>query len=297
MRDLFRRRKRPVETRRWTIRWPAGPVVAQLSRVEPGRNGRAKEYRWYGPDGRRRGLGGLRLDELPFYLTPGSGPIVVVEGPKAADAVQAAGYRAAASLTGAAATPGAQALEALRGEDVIFWPDFDQEGIRHMARIAAKVGTHVRTTRVIDPDPAWPAGTDAADLSIDEVRALIGGARTLRPMRSQEEECEGVLELGRGLPAPSCEPPPTTSFIRDDAPSFRYATPTHEELAPLVRAYADLQRRPVSTKQTGLLAGIYRVHGPAALTVLRALYKQRGSLRDLLKELRHLHPASTQEEN
>src|SRR5690349_15087423 len=34
-RDLYRRRPRPTETRRWTIRRVDGSVVAHLSRVEP----------------------------------------------------------------------------------------------------------------------------------------------------------------------------------------------------------------------------------------------------------------------
>ena len=77
-----------------------------------------------GPDGKRlwwelpngsKGLNGLPLADLPLYgvhLLDGRSTVVICEGEKAAQALQAAGVPAVGSVTGAAATPGRVA-----------WPD------------------------------------------------------------------------------------------------------------------------------------------------------------------------------
>jgi len=48
------------ETGRWTIRDGTGRPVAVKVRLEPGRNGRRKDYVWFHPDGRTPGATGRR---------------------------------------------------------------------------------------------------------------------------------------------------------------------------------------------------------------------------------------------
>lgn len=88
------------------------------------------------------GLHGMRLERLPLYgserlaYLPEDRPIVLTEGEKARDALEAVGIPAVGTVTGAAGTPGPAALEALRGLEVVLWPDADDPGREHMDRIA-----------------------------------------------------------------------------------------------------------------------------------------------------------------
>jgi hypothetical protein len=69
--------------------------------------------RWEQPDG-TRGLGGMALADLPLYgidrIDGSASTVVVTEGEKCADALWAASVPAVGTTTGAAETPGPEAL-------------------------------------------------------------------------------------------------------------------------------------------------------------------------------------------
>lgn len=100
-----------------------------------------KQVWWTLPDG-SKGLNGTPLAKLPLYGSEdvvdwnGNDLIVLVEGEKARDALDAAGLPALATVTGAGSTPGPEALEVLRSRRVCLWPDSDEPGEDHMQRIA-----------------------------------------------------------------------------------------------------------------------------------------------------------------
>jgi hypothetical protein len=89
------------------------------------------------------------------------GPVYVTEGEKAAAALLAAGASALGTVTGASGTPGAVALEVLAGRRVILWPDADDVGRAHMARIAALLAGRCEVKTVATG--ARSDGFDAAD--------------------------------------------------------------------------------------------------------------------------------------
>jgi hypothetical protein len=124
-----------------------------------------KLFRWW-RDG-RWSLGGLPVAAAPLWgsellaLAPKNRPVYVAEGEKAAAALLAAGAHALGTVTGAAGTPGAGPLEVLHGRRVILWPDADDVGRAHMARIAALLAGRCEVKTVATG--ARSDGFDAAD--------------------------------------------------------------------------------------------------------------------------------------
>ena len=158
----------------WELRDHGGEIVAIHKRFDQD-NGE-KVVAWYRPDG-AKGLGGRTLKSMPLYgihREPSSRcPPVLTEGEKAADALhRVAGdtWLVLGTVTGAAATPGAKALapvavhatDHLVASPVYLWPDNDDEGRRHMQRIAKALLAAGAQVRIIDWEGA-PAKGDAAD--------------------------------------------------------------------------------------------------------------------------------------
>lgn len=124
---------------------------------------------------------GTKPHELPLYGIertvdfPDGAEIVICEGEKAADALWDRGFLAVASVTGAAAIPCDESLKSVTRFRVRLWPDSDDPGRQHMARIAARLVALGADVRIIEWADA-PNGGDAADFSGD-VQALIDSAR------------------------------------------------------------------------------------------------------------------------
>jgi hypothetical protein len=130
-------RREPTAT--WHIKDANGEVQAVHVRFDESGE---KECLWRLPEERGWGLKGRKLSTLPLYRSehlkdwPDEVPVIVVEGEKAADALARVYPPVLGTVTGAGNTPGPEALEVLRDRRVILWPDNDDEGRRHMARIA-----------------------------------------------------------------------------------------------------------------------------------------------------------------
>jgi AAA domain len=165
----------------WSIKDASGRLVAIHERWE-GASG--KRFLWKHPNGRYSRSGEIKASTLPLYgfehvkdWPPGA-PAVLGEGEKARDALAAAHLPALGTVTGASGTPGPEGLEVLRGRKVILWPDADQEGLRHMQRIAERLHRIASEVRIFEWRDAPPKG-DAADhpavlsRSRQSVRALL----------------------------------------------------------------------------------------------------------------------------
>lgn len=170
-----------------------------------------KAYPWRQPDG-TFGLNGTKPVDLPLYgserlrFADSDAQVWLCEGEKDTNALnawfehydnQAQQPRLALGTTcGAASTPSARALESVRGHPVTLWPDHDEPGIKHMARIGRilwgvdgnRTGAKVDVVRI--PHGAAPsdgaADAIAADIDVDAlgVQAFNEFARTVeRPDR------------------------------------------------------------------------------------------------------------------
>lgn len=140
--NAARRVRVPNATTVFAIRDVAGRLVAEHVRIE--RPGGEKTFAWR-RDG-RSGLRGLRVTELPLYgadqvaAFDRSQSVVLCEGEKATDRLVSIGAQAVGSVTGAGSVPGPGPLGVLQGWDVVLWPDHNDDGARHMERIAAQGG-------------------------------------------------------------------------------------------------------------------------------------------------------------
>lgn len=146
-----------------------------------------KQLLWVRPDGRTFGLGGRPMATLPLYGAetlrdrPGEDAILC-EGEKAAQALRDAGALALGTVTGAAGTPADAVLAVLRGRLVSLWPDNDDAGRDHMARVAAGLARLGIAHRVI-PWPDAPEKGDAADFLAagGDLAALLAAAAVPSP--------------------------------------------------------------------------------------------------------------------
>jgi DNA primase len=107
----------------------------------------SKRVWWELPEG-TLGLGGLRVSDFPLYgirqllAAPKGSRVIVVEGEPAQEALARRGILTVGTVTGASGTPSAATLEPLLEYEVVLWPDNDDEGRRHMARIADWLTDH-----------------------------------------------------------------------------------------------------------------------------------------------------------
>lgn len=212
MRDLFepnghhsgRKKSLREPTAVWHIKDSNEETRAVHVRFDYGPGDKSCLWRLPGAGLRDWGLKGLKLTELPLYRSehvaewPKDLPVVVTEGEKAADALAAVYEPTLATVTGASNTPGLEALEVLRGLPVVLWADNDEEGRRHMERIAVKLQGIAADVRVFECADA-PPKSDAADhpavlsRSREDVRELLG-AMAATPIYSSATSTQGADE-------------------------------------------------------------------------------------------------------
>lgn len=173
----------------YPIRNVQGEVIALHVAVRQPGGGKRMHWSVPGCDP-RDGLMGLSTPDLPLYGSDRipsfriGQTVVLTEGEKACEALWALGFDALATVTGASACPGEDALSVLLPFDVVLWPDHDREGYRHMGRVAwtlhrlggilprAIIPERVRDDGTVTHF-VLPKGFDAADLSPKADRAAI----------------------------------------------------------------------------------------------------------------------------
>lgn len=173
-------------TKRWPYRDEHGEVLAYHCRVDKGNE---KIVWWQGPDG-QKSSGEIQAAELPLYRAAdiGKNPgyvILLCEGEKAADAAAEHNFVAVSFAGGASQTDFGTAPDALRGRDVVLWPDADEAGHKFMQRVdllLRPIAERVRWLTVPDPkqkDDAFDffarGGTEA------ELERLVEAARPATP--------------------------------------------------------------------------------------------------------------------
>ena len=146
---------------------------------------------WHGPrrerpDGRKdvpweKGAKVGDLCYIPGGVLPPDGALVVVtEGEKAADAVVQAGYYAIATVCGAGSDPGPAVVELLSRYAVALSPDNDDEGRKHMWRLASALEhAGVGSGRWVDPPANAREHWDLADVDAETRVRMIDDAREL----------------------------------------------------------------------------------------------------------------------
>jgi putative DNA primase/helicase len=160
------RRSRPTHPSKvWEVRDQTGELKGYHLRYD--NSDGDKDCLWQRPNG-EWGLNGTPLYQMPLYRAEFSRdwaqdvPVIVTEGEKAADALARVYPAVLGTVTGAASTPGREALEPLKGRTVILWPDNDDAGRAHMERVAEGLRGVAQEVRIFEWTEAPPQG-DAAD--------------------------------------------------------------------------------------------------------------------------------------
>jgi hypothetical protein len=171
-------------TVRHELRSLDGQVVAVHCReVDPATGKKLGAVWWERPDG-SRGLGGSRVEDLPMFV-PGSAAtlaalkdgaeVILTEGEPAAVAVAWCGLAAAGTVTGAATIPSYDVLRSLVRLRVQLWPDHDEPGREHMARIAGRLAALGCGSVEVIEWPEAPARGDARDFLLPHVKDAAAG--------------------------------------------------------------------------------------------------------------------------
>lgn len=185
-----------VAAQRATVPKTAEPVkVDERTHVYTSADGRtvlAQVIRREMSDGSKRFLqknaaGEWKSPEVrPLYNLPGvldAATVVMPEGEKCADALNAKGIPATALMGGAKAPLAKSDLEPLRGKKVILWPDNDDAGRGLMALLAPALRALDCDVRIVAiPDDASP-GWDVADAIMEgrDVAVMIAQAKPAAP--------------------------------------------------------------------------------------------------------------------
>lgn len=129
-----------------------GKLLAQKLRIEPGKDGRKKDFRWRslkdGGGWQPTGLESPVLYRLPDILN--STKVIICEGEKDADLVRSMGYTATTTPDGAGKWH-ENFTSALRGRDLIILCDNDDPGQQHANLIVAQMRSIAKSVRVLTP--------------------------------------------------------------------------------------------------------------------------------------------------
>jgi DNA primase len=107
-----------------------------------------------------------------FDTWPATAPILLVEGEKAALALQTRGAYALGTVTGAAAIPSSIVLAPLANRRLVLWPDNDDPGVQHMTQLGKRLIEIGATCRWFTWTDA-PGGGDAADYLVTRTLANL----------------------------------------------------------------------------------------------------------------------------
>lgn len=217
-----------------------GALVGKVERIEPGRNGRAKDFLAYHFDAGafKIGLNGktlplYRADELARAIADKQ-TVIFVEGEAKADALRES-LRKAGSLAavttvqgGANAPMGDEHLGALAGAArIVVLPDSDGPGRKAAQARADAIAWRYASAdvRVIDLYPGCDDGSDVADWlaeghTLKELRKLVHATHQheARPQETNGGDADGEGPRLRMIPARDVALTPTRWLMRDRIP-------------------------------------------------------------------------------
>jgi hypothetical protein len=209
-----------LSTNEYEIRDRQGTVVAVHVRKDY--HDGTKEMPWQLPDG-TSGLGSLKRSDLPLYgvdRLPDDMDvrIVVTEGEKACESLHNRRINAVGTVCSANDIPSTERLADLTGRHVVLWPDNDEIGRKHMAKLAAALLPIAASVAVATWSDA-PAKGDAADYRGDP-SDVIDAAEVLEeppepgPERGPEPEPQAGPTIGNRTAADLRWGPPPPQLVR-----------------------------------------------------------------------------------
>lgn len=185
-----------------------GAIVFRVERVEPGRNGRRKDFRASHPAGPGKWATGLNgRQPLPYRLpelaaADPESPVFIVEGERKVDALAALGLVATCNPFGAGKWPHDFACH-LEGRHVIILPDNDAPGGAHADDVARKLEGRAASVSRLElpglPDKGDVIDWIAAGGTAVDLIELCQGATAAKPPPALPIICPADWE--------GCDPP------------------------------------------------------------------------------------------
>lgn len=132
-----------------------GALIFQTVRLEPGRNGRTKDFLQRRPDGKGgwiwdiRGLNRKPLYRLPEWSKLPNERLFIVEGEKDVDSLFSLGIKATCNVCGAGKWK-PNYTEFLKGRAIVIIPDNDGPGRRHAEKVISAVWDKVASVRLLN---------------------------------------------------------------------------------------------------------------------------------------------------
>jgi hypothetical protein len=187
----------------WDYFDETGAFIMQHARHDSTRPGEGKQFRPWLPSADGKGWESTFPDPRPLYDLPGlvasSGPVLIVEGEKTADAArELLGDFTVTTWPGGAAAIGKVDFTPLAGRDVTLWPDADEPGrncAEKLATLCLEAGA--RSVRIVTPPEGLPEKWDLADplpegFGFHQILAALDQARDARLDRRR---AQGLLDL------------------------------------------------------------------------------------------------------
>lgn len=152
--------------------WQSGELVGVKGRFErpnaEAKKGYDKQFKWRLPSSQVwDGLKGGKVESMPLWgapeiaALPAETRIWLAEGESATKAIRKAGESATCGAWGASQREYGDALEVLRGRNVILWPDNDPPGRDYMAEVRRRLRGIAKTVTVVAAPV--PPGGDAVE--------------------------------------------------------------------------------------------------------------------------------------
>jgi hypothetical protein len=184
--------RRLLRTTRYDVPHATEPIIATHVRQD---YSDGTKQMWWLRDG-KRGLQGLPLTDLALYGADAirdADEVLIVEGEQARDVAYGLGVVTVGTATGASGTPSDVSLVPLVGKHVHLWPDADDDGRKHMDRIAERLlalGQPPEKITLVTWHGA-PVKGDVADYAaaggtVNELRAMLGTAPAWEPSTTGE---------------------------------------------------------------------------------------------------------------
>jgi hypothetical protein len=135
---------KPTVTARYPYRDESGNLAYEIERIEPGKDGKKKEFRFKRPDGKGGWIynkEGVRI--IPYHLPEilKADEIIIVEGEKDVDNLVSLGFTATCNPFGAGKWPDDFA-QYFKSKTVIIIPDNDEPGRKHAQQVYKNLKKH-----------------------------------------------------------------------------------------------------------------------------------------------------------
>lgn len=129
-----------------------GNLVYQIERLEPGKNGKKKDFRVRRPDGNGGWINNAKGIKLIPYQLPevlSAKEILIPEGEKDCDKLKRIGFTATTNPYGALKWPEHFGLY-FTGKNIVLIPDNDDPGRQHIEKVAANLKDHAASIKYLE---------------------------------------------------------------------------------------------------------------------------------------------------